>query len=80
MVGLYNDDGALGSEALVQGVGDLAMIGSGAVAGISSGLLYAMFGYGGVNLGNAVFGALLIVATMGTFLVVRRQPAIVATS
>jgi MFS family permease len=63
----------------VQGVGDLAMIGSGAVAGISSGMLYALFGYGGVNFGNAAFGALLIVATMGTFLVVRRQPAMAAT-
>jgi MFS family permease len=63
----------------VQGVGDLAMVGSGAVAGVSSGALYAIFGYGGVNSGNAVFGALLIAATMGTFLVVRRQPTVVAT-
>jgi MFS family permease len=63
----------------VQGVGDLAMIGSGAVAGVSSGALYALFGYGGVNSGNAAFGALLILATMGTFLVVRRQPATVVT-
>lgn len=62
----------------VQGVGDLAMIGSGAIAGVSSGLLYSIFGYGGVNLGNAVFGALLISATMWTFLVVRRQPPVVA--
>jgi MFS family permease len=57
----------------VQGVGDLAMIGSGAIAGVSSGLLYAVFGYDGVNFGNAGFGALLIVATMATFMVVRRQ-------
>jgi MFS family permease len=64
----------------VQGVGDLAMVGSGAVAGVSSGALYAIFGYGGVNSGNAVFGALLIAATMGTFLVVRRQPTVAATS
>jgi MFS family permease len=63
----------------VQGVGDLAMIGSGAIAGVSSGVLYSLFGYSGVNSGNAAFGALLIVATMATFLVVRRQPTVVAT-
>ena len=63
----------------VQGVGDMAMIGSGAVAGLSAGLLYAVFGYSGVNYVNAVFGALLIVATMVTFIAVRRQPAMAAT-
>lgn len=63
----------------VQGVGDLAMIGSGAVAGVSSGLLYALFGYGGVNFGNAAFGGLLIVATMWTFMVARRRPPVLAT-
>jgi MFS family permease len=63
----------------VQGVGDLAMIGSGAVAGVSSGALYALFGYGGVNAGNAVFGALLILATAGTYVIIRRQPMPVAT-
>jgi MFS family permease len=65
----------------VQGVGDLAMIGSGALAGVSSGALYALFGYGGVNTGNAVFGALLIVATATTYLAVRRQrpPVTLAT-
>lgn len=62
----------------VQGVGDLAMIGSGAVAGVSSGLLYALFGYGGVNFGNAAFGAFLIVATMWTFLTARRRPTVLA--
>lgn len=64
----------------VQGVGDLAMIGSGAVAGVSSGALYSLFGYDGVNFGNAGFGVLLVLATMGTFLLVRRQqPALVTT-
>lgn len=62
----------------VQGVGDLAMIGSGAVAGVSSGLLYALFGYGGVNFGNAAFGGLLIMATMWTFMVARRRPPVLA--
>jgi hypothetical protein len=55
-------------------VGDLAMIGSGAFAGLSSGALYSVFGYGGVNIGNAGFGALLIVATAVTYTMVRRQP------
>jgi MFS family permease len=63
----------------VQGVGDLAMVGSGAIAGVSSGALYSLFGYGGVNSGNAAFGALLILGTMGTFLLVRRQPSVMAT-
>ncbi len=60
----------------VQGVGDLAMIGSGAFAGLSSGALYSVFGYGGVNVGNAAFGALLIVATAVTYTMVRRQPPV----
>lgn len=64
----------------VQGVGDLAMIGSGAFAGVSSGLLYTLLGYGGVNAGNAAFGAVLILGTALTFVMVRRsrndQPAI----
>jgi MFS family permease len=64
----------------VQGVGDLAMIASGALAGVSSGALYELFGYGGVNAGNAVFGALLIVATAGTFLMLRRQPVPMVTA
>ena len=55
-------------------------IGSGAVAGVSSGLLYSLFGYSGVNFGNAVFGALLIVGTMWTFLVVRRQAPVAVTT
>lgn len=57
----------------VQGVGDLAMIGSGAFAGISSGLLYTFLGYGGVNTGNAAFGALLILGTAVTYLIVRKS-------
>jgi hypothetical protein len=60
----------------VQGVGDLAMIGSGAAAGVSAGVLYSMFGYNGVNVGNAMFGTLLVGATLWTFLVVRRQPVV----
>jgi hypothetical protein len=32
-----------------------------------------------VNSGNAAFGALLILGTMGTFLLVRRQPSVMAT-
>lgn len=67
----------IAQRVAVQGVGDFAMIGSGAVAGVSSGLLYSLFGYGGVNLGNAVFGGLLIAATALTFLLVRRQPTAV---
>jgi MFS family permease len=57
----------------VQGVGDLAMIGSGAFAGVSSGLLYTGLGYAGVNAGNAAFGALLIAGTGLTYLIVRRS-------
>jgi MFS family permease len=57
----------------VQGVGDLAMIGAGAFAGISSGLLYTFLGYGGVNAGNAAFGALLVLGTAVTYLIVRKS-------
>ena len=57
----------------VQGVGDLAMIGSGAFAGISSGLLYTYLGYSGVNAGNAAFGLVLIAGTAFTYLIVRRS-------
>ncbi|MEZ5263222.1 MAG: MFS transporter [Acidimicrobiales bacterium] len=59
----------------VQGVGDLAMIGSGAFAGVGSGLLYTLLGYGGVNWGNAAFGGLLIGGTALTFVIVRRATA-----
>jgi len=59
----------------VQGVGDLAMIGSGAVAGVSSGALFTILGYGGVNFGNAAFGAVLIAGTFLTYVIVRRQMA-----
>jgi MFS family permease len=64
----------------VQGVGDLAMIGSGAIAGISSGLLYSLSGYGGVNFGNAAFGALLVAATACTVVVVRRRAVVAVTT
>jgi MFS family permease len=57
----------------VQGVGDMAMIGSGAVAGVSSGALFAVLGYAGVNSGNAAFGVALILGTLATYLLVRRQ-------
>jgi MFS family permease len=57
----------------VQGVGDMAMIGSGAFAGLSAGVLYTFLGYGGVNSGNAAFGACLIIGTFLTYLLVRRQ-------
>ena len=57
----------------VQGVGDLAMIASGAFAGVSSGALYTFLGYAGVNTGNAAFGALLIAGTAFTYLIVRRS-------
>jgi hypothetical protein len=56
------------------------MIGSGAVAGVSSGALYTIFGYDGVNFGNAAFGLLLLVATMGTFLLMRRQQPVLVTT
>ena len=56
----------------VQGVGDFAMIGSGALAGLTSGALYATFEYRGVNYANALFGVALVVATFLTFTGVRR--------
>ena len=56
----------------VQGVGDFAMIGSGALAGLTSGALYATFEYRGVNYANALFGLALVVATFITFTGVRR--------
>lgn len=58
----------------VQGVGDLAMMGSGALAGVLSGVLYTAFNYSGVNIGNAVFGILLLAATFATAMMVRRTP------
>ena len=67
----------------VQGVGDFAMIGSGALAGLSSGALYATFEYRGVNYANALFGVALVVATFLTFTRVRRvtrQPQPAATA
>ncbi|MGF1595678.1 MAG: MFS transporter [Acidimicrobiales bacterium] len=63
----------IGQRVGVQGVGDLAMIGSGAFAGVSSGLLYALLGYAGVNTGNAAFGAALVAGTFFTYLIIRRQ-------
>ena len=60
----------------VQGVGDMAMIGAGAFAGVSSGALYSIFGYGGVNFGNAAFGILLIFATTATISATRTKNAI----
>ena len=57
----------------VQGVGDFAMIGSGALAGLSSGALYSFFDYRGVNYANAAFGVLLVLGTGATFMSVRRQ-------
>ena len=67
----------------VQGIGDLAMIGSGAIAGVLSGALYTLFGYSGVNAGNAAFGVLLVAATAVTYMLIRRrreEPAPVAIS
>ena len=57
----------------VQGVGDMAMIAAGGVAGVSSGMLYAVFGYGGVNFGNAVFGLMLIIGTALTWTMARQR-------
>ncbi len=57
----------------IQGVGDLAMIGSGALAGLTSGALYTFLGYGGVNTGNAGFGVILVVITAMTYFIIRRQ-------
>lgn len=56
----------------VQGVGDTAMIAAGGIMGVSSGALYAVFGYGGVNFGNAVLGGLLILLTWMTLRFTRR--------
>ena len=47
-------------------------VGSGAFAGLSSGLLYTFLGYGGVNTGNAAFGVLLILGTAATYMVIRK--------
>jgi len=57
----------------VQGVGDAAMISSGALAGLSSGLLYTVFDYRGVNYANAIFGLALIAATAVTAGQMRRR-------
>ncbi|MGI9613536.1 MAG: MFS transporter [Acidimicrobiales bacterium] len=57
----------------VQGAGDLAMVGSGALTGLASGALYAFLGYGGVNAGNAVLGGMLIAGTALTYVMVRRD-------
>ena len=56
----------------VQGVGDFAMLGAGAMAGLSSGALYETFQYRGVNYANALFGVALILATFFTYTGVRR--------
>ncbi|MFN0091645.1 MAG: MFS transporter [Acidimicrobiales bacterium] len=64
----------------VQGVGDMAMIGSGAIAGVSSGLLYSIFDYSGVNIGNAAFGVFLVVVTLVTYVQVRRSPTVSAAA
>ncbi len=67
MVSLY----PIHQRVAVQGIGDFAMIGSGAIAGLSSGALYTVFEYRGVNYANAGFGVLLIVAVLVTMLVTR---------
>ncbi|WP_420625558.1 MFS transporter [Candidatus Poriferisodalis sp.] len=56
----------------VQGVGDFAMLGAGAMAGLSSGALYQTFQYRGVNFANALFGIALVVVTFLTYAGVRR--------
>ena len=68
MVALY----PLHQRVAVQGVGDFAMLGSGAAAGLSSGALYSIFQYSGVNYANAAFGVALILATFFTYTGVRR--------
>ena len=57
----------------VQGVGDFAMLASGAFAGLSSGALYETFQYRGVNYANALFGVALVVVTFITYTGVRRS-------
>lgn len=57
----------------VQGVGDSAMIGAGAVAGLSSGALYSVFDYRGVNYANAAFGIALIGGVAITYFAMRRS-------
>lgn len=56
----------------VQGVGDFAMLGAGALAGLSSGALYETFQYRGVNYANALFGIALVAVTFFTYTGVRR--------
>ncbi|MYA82376.1 MAG: MFS transporter [Acidimicrobiales bacterium] len=68
MVALY----PLHQRVAVQGVGDFAMLGSGAAAGLSSGALYTIFQYSGVNYANAAFGLALILATFFTYTGVQR--------
>ncbi len=68
MVALY----PLHQRVAVQGVGDVAMLGSGAAAGLSSGALYTIFQYSGVNYANAAFGLTLILAAFFTYTGVRR--------
>ena len=68
MVALY----PLHQRVAVQGVGDFAMLGSGAAAGLSSGALYTIFQYSGVNYANAAFGLALILATFFTYAGARR--------
>ena len=68
MVALY----PLHQRVSVQGVGDFAMLASGAVAGLSSGALYSIFQYSGVNYANALFGVALILATFLTYTRARR--------
>ena len=62
----------LHQRVAVQGVGDFAMLGSGAAASLSAGALYSVFQYSGVNYANAVFGLALILATFFTYTGVRR--------
>ena len=69
MVALY----PIHQRVSVQGVGDFAMLASGAVAGLSSGALYSIFQYSGVNYANALFGVALILATFLTYTGVRRS-------
>ena len=68
MVALY----PLHQRVAVQGVGDVAMLGAGAAAGLSSGALYSIFRYSGVNYANAAVGLALILATFLTYTGARR--------
>ena len=60
----------------VQGLADLAMTGAGALGGLSSGVIVAMFGYHDLNMAGAVVAGLLVAAVVATRLTNRHVPRV----